>query len=240
MATPHIAAEKGDFAETVLLPGDPLRAKFVAENYLEDVRCVNEVRNMFGFTGTYKGTPVSVMGGGMGIPSTSIYVTELFQSFDVKNVVRVGSCGSIHPNVNVGALIASLGASTDSNVNRLRFLGHDYAAIADYGLLRNWVSEAEAKGSDVTVANIFSTDTFYHLDNEIYEVASRLQIVAVEMEAAAIYRIAAEQGGHALCVLTVSDHILKGEAMSAEDREKSLTTKRSRSRSSSRSTKLAE
>lgn len=222
MATPHIAAEKGDFAETVLLPGDPLRAKFVAETYLDDARCINEVRNMLGFTGTYKGRPVSVMGGGMGIPSTSIYVTELFQDFDVKNVVRVGSCGSIHPDVNVGDLIAAIGASTDSRVNRLRFLNHDFSAVADFELLRNWVSTAEARGAAVSVNNIFSTDTFYHLSNEIYEVASRLQIVAVEMEASAIYRIAAEQGGHALCVLTVSDHILKGEKMSSENRERSL------------------
>ena len=222
MATPHIAAEKGDFAETVLLPGDPLRAKFVAETYLDNVKCVNEVRNMLGFTGTYKGKDVSVMGGGMGIPSTSIYVTELFQDFDVKNVIRVGSCGSIHQDVNVGDLIAAIGASTDSSVNRSRFMGHDYSAVADYGLLRRWVEMAESRDADVSVSNIFSTDTFYHLSDEIYEVAARLQIVAVEMEAAGIYRIAAEQGGHALCVLTVSDHILKGEKMSSEARERSL------------------
>jgi len=222
MTTPHIAAEKGDFAEAVLLPGDPLRAKFVAETYLQEVRQVNSVRNMLGYTGTWKGTPVSVMGGGMGIPSTSIYVTELFQFFDVQKVVRVGSCGSIHPDVNLGDLVVGMGASTDSSVNRLRFLGHDYAAIADYGLLRRWVETAEARGAEVTVGNIFSTDTFYHLDNEIYEVAARLQISVVEMEAAGIYRIAAEQGRQALCVLTVSDHITKGGKLSPEERETSL------------------
>ena len=222
MATPHIAAEVGDFAETVLLPGDPLRARFVAETFLNDVRCVNEVRNMLAYTGNYKGQSVSVMGGGMGMPSASIYVTELFQEFKVKNVIRVGSCGSIHPEVNIGDLIAAMGASTDSNVNRLRFMGHDFSAIADYGLLRTWVDQAENHGSSVTVGNIFSTDTFYHLSDEIYEVAARLQIIAVEMEAAALYRIAAEQGGHALCVLTVSDQIMKGEKMSAVDRETSF------------------
>jgi purine-nucleoside phosphorylase len=222
VSTPHIAAEKGAFAETVLLPGDPLRAKFVAENYLQDVKCVNEVRNMLGFTGLYKGERISVMGGGMGIPSTSIYVTELYQFFDVQNIIRVGSCGSIHPDVNLGDLVVAMGASTDSSVNRLRFLGHDYAAIADYGLLRRWVEAAEAKGAEATVGNVFSTDTFYHLDNNIYEVAARLKIVVVEMEAAGLYRIAAEQGRQALCVLTVSDHIVKGEQLSAEERETSL------------------
>ena len=223
MTTPHISARAGDFAETVLLPGDPLRARFVAETFLDEVSCVNEVRNMLAYTGTYKGQSVSVMGGGMGIPSTSIYVTELYQEFKVRNVIRVGSCGSIHPDVNVGALIAAMGASTDSNVNRLRFMGHDFSAIADYDLLRAWIDQANKSGSSVTVGNIFSTDTFYHLSEEIYEAAARLKIIAVEMEAAALYRIAAEQGGRALCVLTVSDQILKGEKMSPEEREKSFS-----------------
>ncbi len=222
MSTPHIAAEKGAFAETVLLPGDPLRAKFVAENYLQDVQCVNEVRNMLGFTGLFKGERISVMGGGMGIPSASIYATELYQFFDVQNIIRVGSCGSIHPDVNLGDLVVAMGASTDSSVNRLRFLGHDFAAIADYGLLRRWVETAEARDAGVTVGNVFSTDTFYHLDNTIYDVAARLKIVVVEMEAAGLYRIAAEQGRQALCVLTVSDHIIKNEQLSAEERETSL------------------
>lgn len=222
MSTPHIAAEKGAFAETVLLPGDPLRAKFVAENYLQDVQCVNEVRNMLGFTGLFKGRRISVMGGGMGIPSASIYATELYQFFDVQNIIRVGSCGSIHPDVNLGDLVVAMGASTDSSVNRLRFLGHDFAAIADYGLLRRWVETAEARDAGVTVGNVFSTDTFYHLDNTIYDVAARLKIVVVEMEAAGLYRIAAEQGRQALCVLTVSDHITKNEQLSAEERETSL------------------
>lgn len=222
MSTPHIAAEKGAFAETVLLPGDPLRAKFVAENYLQDVQCVNEVRNMLGFTGLFKGERISVMGGGMGIPSASIYATELYQFFDVQNIIRVGSCGSIHPDVNLGDLVVAMGASTDSSVNRLRFLGHDFAAIADYGLLRRWVETAEARDAEVTVGNVFSTDTFYHLDNTIYDVAARLKIVVIEMEAAGLYRIAAEQGRQALCVLTVSDHITKNEQLSAEERETSL------------------
>ena len=177
---------------------------------------------MLGFTGTYRGQPISVMGGGMGIPSTSIYVTELYRIFDVQNIVRVGSCGSIHPEVNLGDLVVAMGASTDSSVNRQRFMGYDYAAIADYGLLRNWVDMADEKGVNVTVGNVFSTDTFYHLSDEIYDVAASLRITAVEMEAAGIYRIAAEEGRQALCVLTVCDHILKGEKLSPEERENSL------------------
>ncbi len=219
MATPHIGAEPGDIAETILLPGDPVRAKFVADNYLDDARCVNEVRNMLGFTGTYKGMPLSVMSSGMGMPSMSIYATELFQEFGVRKVVRVGSCGSIHPDVNLGDIVVAMGASTDSNMNRLRFNGHDYAAIADYQLLRQWVDAAEAVGATYKVANVFTSDTFYHLSDEIYEIAARLKIVAVEMEAAALYRIAAEQGGQALGVMTVSDHITRGEHLSAGERE---------------------
>jgi purine-nucleoside phosphorylase len=219
MATPHIGADSGEIAEIVLLPGDPLRAKFVAENYLSDVVCVNKVRNMLGFTGTYKGKRLSVMSSGMGMPSMSIYATELFQFFHVQKMIRMGSCGSIHPDVNLGNLVVAMGASTDSNMNRLRFNGHDYAAIADYELLKNWVVAAEARDVNFTVANVFTSDTFYHLGDEIYDIATRLKIVAVEMEAAALYRIAAEQGRAALSVMTVSDHIMKGEHLSAADRE---------------------
>jgi purine-nucleoside phosphorylase len=219
MATPHIGAEKGDIAETVLLPGDPVRAKFVAENYLQDIVCVNEVRNMLGFTGLHKGERLSVMSSGMGMPSMSIYATELCESFDVQRIVRMGSCGSIHPDVNLGDLVVAMGASTDSNMNRLRFNGHDFAAIADYSLMRSWIEAADAKAVRYSVSNVFTSDTFYHLSDEIYDIASRLGIVAVEMEAAALYRIAAEQKISALAVMTVSDHITKNERLSAEERE---------------------
>ena len=222
MATQHIGAEPGDIAATVLLPGDPLRARFVAESYLSDMVCVNQVRNMLGYTGTYKGEPLSVMSSGMGMPSMSIYATELFQFFDVQRIIRVGSCGSIHPGVNLGDLVVAMGASTDSNMNRLRFNGHDYAAMADYCLLKRWVEAAEAKGVNFTVSNVFTSDTFYHLGDEIYDIAARLGIVAVEMEAAALYRIAAEQGRAALAVMTVSDHITKEEHLSAQERETSF------------------
>lgn len=222
MATPHIGAEKNDIAETVLLPGDPLRARFVADNYLEDVRLVNEVRNMLGFTGIYKGERLSVMSSGMGSPSMSIYATELFQFFGVERIVRVGTCGSIHPDVNLGDLVVAMGASTDSNMNRLRFNGHDFAAIANFDLLRNWVEAAEAAKVKYTVANVLTSDTFYHLTNDIYDIASRLQIVAVEMEASVLYRIAAEQDKKALAVMTVSDHITREERLTADERETSL------------------
>lgn len=219
MPTPHIGADKGDIAETVLLPGDPLRAKFVAESYLQEVVCVNEVRNMLGFTGLYKGERLSVMSSGMGMPSMSIYATELFESYDVQRMIRMGSCGSIHADVNLGDLVVAMGASTDSNMNRLRFNGHDFAAIADYQLMQSWINAAEVAQAPYTVANVFTSDTFYHLSDDIYDIAARLQIVAVEMEAAALYRIAAEQGRQALAVMTVSDHITKQERLTAEERE---------------------
>lgn len=222
MATPHIGAEKNDIAETVLLPGDPLRARFVADNYLEDVQLVNEVRNMLGFTGIYRGERLSVMSSGMGSPSMSIYATELFEFFGVQRIVRVGTCGSIHPDVNLGDLVVAMGASTDSNMNRLRFNGHDFAAIANFDLLRSWVEAAEVAEVKYTVANVLTSDTFYHLTNDIYELASRLQIVAVEMEASVLYRIAAEQDKQALAVMTVSDHITRGERLTADERETSL------------------
>lgn len=222
MATPHIAAEKGDFADTVLMSGDPLRAKFVADTYLTDARCVNEVRGMLGYTGTYQGRPLSVMGKGMGIPSASIYCTELFEHFDVQKIIRVGSCGSIHPDVRLGDLIVAMGASTDSNVNRLRFNGHDFAAIADYALLRNWTDAADRKEARYRVGNVFTTDTFYHRSGEIYDVAAALQIAGVEMETAGLYGVAAEQGKQALAVMTVSDHILRDEHMAPEARETSF------------------
>ena len=222
MATPHIGANPGDIAETVLLPGDPLRAKFVAENYLDDIRQVHEVRNMLGFTGTYQGKPLSVMSSGMGMPSMAIYATELMEHFGVKRVIRMGSCGSIHDDVNLGDVVVAMGASTDSNMNRLRFNGHDYAAIADYTLMKQWIAAAEEKHARHVVGNVFTSDTFYHLSDEIYRIAARLRIVAVEMEAAALYRIAAEFGCQALAVMTVSDHITKNERMTAEQRETSF------------------
>ena len=219
MTTPHIGAGIGEIAEIVLIPGDPLRAKFIAENYFSEVVCVNQVRNMLGFTGNYNGERLSVMSSGMGMPSMAIYATELFQVFGVKKLIRVGSCGSIHPDVNLGDLVVAMGASTDSNMNRARFAGLDFAAIADYRMLESWVDIAEIRGVNFSVANVLTSDTFYQLNNDVYDIASRLGIVAVEMEAAALYRVAAEHGRKALGVMTVSDHISKNERLSAEERE---------------------
>jgi purine-nucleoside phosphorylase len=222
MATPHINAQPGDFADTVLMPGDPLRAKFIAETYLEDVKQVCDVRNMFGYTGTYKGKKVSVMGHGMGIPSCSIYVHELIAEYGVKNIIRIGSCGAVRDDVKLMDVVIGMGASTDSKVNRIRFSGHDFAAIADYDLLETAVNQARAHNVPVKVGNVFSADLFYTPEPEIFEKMKNLGILGVDMEAAGIYGVAADLGARALTILTVSDHILRGEKLSSEDRQKSV------------------
>ncbi|EOW6613946.1 purine-nucleoside phosphorylase [Vibrio fluvialis] len=222
MATPHINAQPGDFADTVLMPGDPLRAKFIAETYLEDVKQVCDVRNMFGYTGTYKGKKVSVMGHGMGIPSCSIYVHELIAEYGVKNIIRIGSCGAVRDDVKLMDVVIGMGASTDSKVNRIRFSGHDFAAIADYDLLETAVNQARTHNVPVKVGNVFSADLFYTPEPEIFEKMKNLGILGVDMEAAGIYGVAADLGARALTILTVSDHILRGEKLSSEDRQKSF------------------
>ena len=222
MTTPHINAVDGAFAETVLMPGDPLRAKYIAEKFLDDAVQVTDVRNMLGFTGTYKGKRISVMGSGMGIPSCSIYSTELIREYGVKNLIRIGSCGAISADVKVRDVIIGLGASTDSKVNRTRFAGHDYAAIADYGLLEKAVRSAKDKKIDIKVGNIFSADTFYTPEPEVFDILEKYNILGVEMEAAGMYSAAAEQGAKALCILTVSDHIRSGEQLSSDQRQTSF------------------
>ncbi|MFT5789415.1 MAG: purine-nucleoside phosphorylase [Shewanella sp.] len=219
MATPHINAVDGAFGDTVLFPGDPLRAKYIAETFLEDVVQVTDVRNMLGFTGTYKGTRISVMGSGMGIPSCSIYATELIRDYGVKNLIRVGTCGAVSTDVKVRDVLIGMGACTDSQVNRLRFKGQDFAAIADYSLLSAVVKAAEAKGTKFRVGNIFSADLFYTPDPEMFDVMEKMNILGVEMEAAGLYGVAAEFGAKALCVCTVSDHIRTGEKTSSDERQ---------------------
>ena len=219
MATPHIKAEKGDFAETVLMPGDPLRAKHIADTFLSNVKLVNEVRNMFGYTGEYKGKTVSVMGSGMGIPSISIYAKELITEFDVKNIVRIGSCGALKKEIQVRDVIIAMGASTDSAVNRSRLAGFDYAAIADYALLEASVNAARNAGKQVRVGNVFSADLFYSPVEGIMDTLAKMNVLAVEMEAAGLYGVAAEYGANALAMMTVSDHIITGEALDADARQ---------------------
>jgi purine-nucleoside phosphorylase len=219
MTTPHIEADPKDIAPLVLLPGDPLRAKFIAQTYLDDVKLVTQVRNMLGYTGSFNSKRVSVLSSGMGMPSMAIYATELVRAFKVRKILRVGSCGSIDDELNIGQVVATIGASTDSNMNRARFGGFDFAATADFEMLTDWVRCAELMGADIRVGNVLTSDTFYHSSNDIYDLCRSLGILAVEMEAAALYRVAAEHRISALAVMTVSDHILKQEVMSPVDRE---------------------
>jgi purine-nucleoside phosphorylase len=220
--TPHISASAGDFAPSVLLPGDPLRAEHIADNFLDDVTSVNEVRNMLGFTGTYEGIPISVMGTGMGIPSASIYATELVNEYGVERLIRVGSCGAVTEEVAIRDVILAIGACTDSLVNRTRYGGLDFAATADFWLLRAAAQGAEAKGIEVKVGNVHSTDLFYNPDPDAFDRMEAMGVLAVEMEAAGLYGVAAEHGGRALTICTVSDHIRTGELTSSEDRQTSF------------------
>lgn len=219
MVTPHINAELGDFADVVLMPGDPLRAKYIAQYFLQDVRAVCDVRNMLGFTGTYKGRRVSVMGHGMGIPSCSIYVTELIKDFGVKKIIRVGSCGAVSDDIKVRDVVIGLGACTDSKVNRIRFKDHDFAAIADYSMVKAAEKAALARGIEVKIGNLFSAELFYTPDPSMFEVMEKYSIVGVEMEAAGLYGVAAEYGAKAMAICTVSDHIKTGEQTTSEERQ---------------------
>ncbi len=219
MPSKHINARPGDFADTVLMPGDPLRARYIAEKYLDKVKQVNDVRNMLGFTGEYKRKRLSVMGHGMGIPSISIYATELINEYGVKNIIRAGSCGAVSPTVKLRDIVVGMGASTDSSVNRMRFKGYDFSAIADFGLLQNIVTAARQKQIEVQVGNIFSADLFYSPEPEMFDVMEKYNILGVEMEAAGLYGLAAEFGARAVTICTVSDHIRTGAALSAEDRQ---------------------
>jgi purine-nucleoside phosphorylase len=215
----HIAAEKGQIAPRVLFPGDPLRAKWIAETYLSDVICYTEIRNMFGFTGTYKGERISVQGSGMGQPSASIYAHELFAEYDVQTLIRVGTCGALTEAVKVRDVIVAMSASTDSQMNRLRFHGIEYAPTADYQLLRASVDAAEAAGLNVHVGQVFSGDLFYNDRPDLVSRTAEYGVLGVEMEAAALYTLAAKFGRRALGIMTVSDHLITHEVTSAEERQ---------------------
>ncbi|ARK31202.1 purine-nucleoside phosphorylase [Halalkalibacter krulwichiae] len=214
----HIGAKQGDIAETILLPGDPLRAKYIAETFLEGAVCYNEVRGMLGFTGTFQGKRISVQGTGMGVPSISIYINELMQEYNVQNLIRVGTCGAIQKDVKVRDVILAMSASTDSQMNRLTFGGVDYAPTANFDLLRKAYDVGVEKGLNLKVGNVFTADMFYN-DNSELEKWAKYGILAVEMETAALYTIAAKFGRNALSVLTVSDHILTGEETTSEERQ---------------------
>jgi purine-nucleoside phosphorylase len=200
------------------MPGDPLRAQYISDNYLDKARRVTDVRNMWGYTGEYKGQPVSVMAHGMGIPSASIYCTELITAYGVKRVIRVGSCGTTHPDVKLRDIIIAMGASTDSNCNRMRFGGYDYAAIASFDLVQKAVTAAKAAGVRYHVGNIFSADLFYTPDPGMFETMAKYNVYGVEMEAAGIFAIAAENDVEALAICTVSDDIPSGAALTTDER----------------------
>ena len=217
--TPHIEASRGDFAETVLMPGDPLRAQALATRHLEDVRQVNSVRNMLGFTGTYKGERVSIMGSGMGMPSISIYAHELFDYYAVKQIIRVGTCGGLLADMQVGDLVLASAASTDSAMNRQRFGDWDFAANADFELLQRVHEQAVKRGLNIRTGNVFASDWFYHPDELFIEKVQRMGVLALDMESAALYALAQQHGRRALTILSVSDVIPTGERASHETRQ---------------------
>ena len=224
MGTPHNEAAQGAFAKTVLMPGDPLRAKFIAETFLQDAKLVNNVRGVQGYTGTYQGTPVSVMASGMGMPSIGIYSHELFHFYDVDNIIRVGSAGAISPQLKVRDVVFGQGSCTDSNYAHQFGLGGTFAPIADFTLLSAAVETAREHGADIKVGNLLSSDNFYSAPGcSKMDLWKRMGVMAVEMEAAALYANAALAGKRALCLCTISDHIYRPEALSAEERQTSFT-----------------
>lgn len=224
MPTPHLAAPDGAFADTVLMPGDPLRARYIAETFLDGAEQVTSVRAMEGWTGTFAGRRISVQGSGMGVPSMSIYATELARHYGVRRIVRVGSCGAITTDVALRDVVVAAAAGTDSNVNRLRLQGRDLPAVADFGLLRAVVERAEAAGGPVRVGTVFTSDLFYEPNPEVFDLLRRYGFLAVEMEAAGLYGVAAEYGVAALAVCTVSDHLVTGEHLSIDERQQGFDT----------------
>ncbi len=219
----HIGAKEGDIAKTVLLPGDPLRAKFIADTFLKDVSQYNNVRGMYGFTGTYKGKRISVQGSGMGVPSISIYTDELINNYQVKNLIRVGSCGSLQADVKVRDIVLAMSSSTDSNINNIRFQGRDFAPTASFDLLKKAYDKASDMGITPKVGNILTSDTFYHDDPDSWKLWAKFGVLAVEMETTALYTLAAKYGVNALTILTVSDSLVTREETTSEEREKTFT-----------------
>ena len=217
--TPHNSAPEGAFAKTVLMPGDPLRAKYIAENYLEDAVMYSSIRNMYGFTGTYKGKQISVQGSGMGMPSMGIYSWELFNDFDVNNIIRIGTAGSFNKNIHIGDIVVGLAASTDSNYQHVYQLPGQFSPSCSYDILLKMQEASKETGIDFTAGNIISGDLFYELGDEWWRKWASVNVLAVEMVAAALYMNAAYMKKNALAVLTITDHFVTGERASNEDRE---------------------
>jgi purine-nucleoside phosphorylase len=220
--TPHINARSDQFASTVIMPGDPLRARYIAEKFLKGAELITDVRNVLGFTGTYKGEKLSVMAHGMGIPSASIYTTELITEYGVKNIIRVGSCGAVSESVNLRDIVVAIGASTDSNVNRQRFSGFDLCAHADFSLAKKVDKAADELGMDIKVGNIFTSDFFYMPDKSVIDTLKKYRVLGIDMEAAGIYGVAAEYGAKAIAICTVSDHLTFETSLSSEERQTSF------------------
>ncbi len=223
ITTPHINAEENAFGKTVLMPGDPLRSKFIAENFLQDARLVNNVRGIQGYTGTYKGTKISVMASGMGMPTIGIYSYELFNIFGVDNIMRIGSTGSINPDVKVRDIVIGMGACTNSNYGSQFGLAGTFAPIASYPLMKEAIAQSETLGARYHVGNILSSDTFYSDNKTANEGWQKMGVLCIEMEAAALYMNAARAGKNALAILTVSDSLVTGEETTAEERQNSFT-----------------
>ncbi len=215
----HIEAKKGDIAETILLPGDPLRAKWIAETFFEDTICFNKIRNMYGYTGTYKGKRISVMGTGMGVPSISIYAHELITEYNVKNLIRVGSAGSYQKHIKIRDIVLAMAASSNSGINELRFGGANYAPTANFDLFQKAVEIAKKRQISLKAGNVFTSDTFYEDDFESYKKWSKFGVLCVEMETAGLYTIAGKHNVNALSILTISDSLVTGERTSSKERE---------------------
>jgi len=218
----HIAAKNGEIADTVLLPGDPKRAKWIAENFLENAVCYTDIRGMLGFTGTYKGKRISVQGTGMGIPSMSIYITELMKDYGVKTLIRVGSAGSYQEDVKIRDIVVALSTSTDSNINNRRFKGASFAPTVNFDLLFKVLKTAEEKNIKIKAGNILTSDEFYNDDPSYFKKWAEFGVLAVEMETAALYTLASKYKAKALSILTISDSLVSPEITSSEEREKTF------------------
>jgi len=222
MATPHMNAQIGDFSDTVIMPGDPMRAQYIADNYLTNVIKVNNTRSMFGFTGIYKNRKISIMSHGIGIPSCSIYVKELITEYDVKKIIRVGTCGAVIQDIELYDIVVGMGACTDSKVNRLNFQDNDFAAIASFSMLMNTVQAAKKLDLKINVGNLFTTDLFYSDNKLILDIIEKYGIIGIEMETAGLYALAAKYKIQAISICTVTDHIKKLTRITSEERQSTL------------------
>ncbi|CAL4044003.1 purine-nucleoside phosphorylase [Buchnera aphidicola] len=222
MVTPHMNAKMGDFSDIVIMPGDPIRAKYIADNYLKNVIEVNNIRSMFGCTGTYKNRKISIMSHGIGIPSCSIYVKELITEYQVKKIIRVGTCGAVMNRIGLHDIVVGMGACTDSKVNRLNFKDNDFSAIASFPMLLNVFTAAKTLKININIGNLFTTDLFYYDNKDMLDIIEKYGILGIEMETAGIYALAAKYNIEAISICTVTDHIKKSIKVTAEDRQSTL------------------